>query len=277
MRRTMYGVSFRHVLLFALFSMAVACMAEKGGAETSPAPEQGSDTQMTFKSISPPYLDYEYFKGHQRYPFERDAATFSPVNAWWLVESAILSYADKEFAEAQFHLAGFDGVRFFTGRSTQCYVASNKEFAIVAFRGSETLSRLKNEDAENVFADLIIDLKIRQTDWYGSGKVHRGFKEALDEVWHQLSQYLAGLHLKDRRIWLTGHSLGAALATLAADRLRGVQNVYTFGSPKVGNAEFQNLFKDHAYRIVNNADIVTKLPPGYGYTHVGETWLIDRS
>jgi hypothetical protein len=73
------------------------------------------------------------------------------------------------------------------------------------------------------------------------------------------------------------HSLGAALATLAADRLPGVQEVYTFGSPRVGNAAFSRGFTDRAYREVNDADIVSKLPPGKRYAHVGEKWLIDGS
>ena len=68
---------------------------------------------------------------------------------------------------------------------------------------------------------------------------------------------------------MTGNSLGAALATLAADRYGNVQGVYTFGSPKVGNDVFKEKFIVKTYSIVNNKDIVTRVPPPGIYKHVG--------
>ncbi|MCK7478059.1 MAG: lipase family protein [Candidatus Moduliflexus flocculans] len=79
------------------------------------------------------------------------------------------------------------------------------------------------------------------TDWTNGSKVHRGFKSALEEVWDDLFPYLKALQGRGCRIWMTGHSLGAALATLAADRYGEVQGVYTFGSPRVGNGRFNGL------------------------------------
>src|SRR5262249_54451343 len=76
-------------------------------------------------------------------------------------------------------------------------------------------------------------------------------------------------------VWLTGHSLGAALATLAAARWAAghrVQGLYTFGSPRVGNAAFAATVPGPCYRFVNNNDVVTRLPPPglfAGYRHVG--------
>ena len=78
-----------------------------------------------------------------------------------------------------------------------------------------------------------------------------------------------------RKIWMTGHSLGAALATLAADRYGNVQGVYTFGSPRVGDGAFKKNFEVEAYRIVNNKDIVTRVPPPGRYKHVGDIKFID--
>jgi hypothetical protein len=74
---------------------------------------------------------------------------------------------------------------------------------------------------------------------------------------------------------LTGHSLGAALATLSAGRYGSVQGVYTFGSPRVGDEVFKKNFDVKIFRIVNNDDIVSQLPPRGKYLHVGELKLID--
>ena len=78
-----------------------------------------------------------------------------------------------------------------------------------------------------------------------------------------------------RKIWITGHSLGAALATLAADRYRNVKGLYTYGSPRVGDKDFKKNFRMNTYRFVNNNDIVTKVPPAGMYRHVGELRHID--
>jgi len=95
---------------------------------------------------------------------------------------------------------------------------------------------------------------------------------------------------KGYTVFLTGHSLGGALATLcAADvrvRMRGASVVmYNFGSPKVGNAEFvskYNRLVPESFRVVNDADVFARLPRNKGigsvpgltnYYHVGRTVL----
>ena len=78
--------------------------------------------------------------------------------------------------------------------------------------------------------------------WDQGGKVHRGFKAALSEVWTSLEKHISNLHRNNLKIWLTGHSLGAALATLAADRLGNAQGLYTFGSPRIGDRDFKNQY-----------------------------------
>jgi pimeloyl-ACP methyl ester carboxylesterase len=112
-------------------------------------------------------------------------------------------------------------------------------------------------------------------EWDQGGSVHRGFKAALAEVWIDLKAYITGLQKNNLRIWMTGHSLGAALATLAAARYGNVQGLYTFGSPRVGNQDFKKDFNVNAYRFVNNSDIVTRVPPASLYCHVGELRYID--
>jgi hypothetical protein len=231
---------------------------------------------FTWANLAPPYLEHAYFEDHDLQPFQADAASFHSANAWWLAEASTLAYADEAFAVEWFKKAGMDTVRFFEKNSTQCFVASNREFVVVAFRGSEVWKRKGKTDIRVVAADFMTNADFWLADWPRGGKVHRGFKNALDEIWEELFAYLKELERDGRKIWMTGHSLGAALATLAADRYGEVQGVYTFGSPRVGNLRFKESYSNRAYRLVNGSDIVTKVPPSGFYVHVGELRFIDR-
>ncbi|RPI77437.1 MAG: lipase family protein, partial [Planctomycetaceae bacterium] len=82
---------------------------------------------------------------------------------------------------------------------------------------------------------------------------------------------------------VTGHSLGGALATLAARRLPAALKpfeVATFGQPRVGNVTFINGYMLRHNRYVNNHDIVPSVPPRFIplttiYAHVGDMQFFD--
>jgi triacylglycerol lipase len=127
---------------------------------------------------------------------------------------------------------------------------------------------------------MVADTQMVLVPWPGSGFVHRGFYTALESIWPSMSQALTRLSA-DRTVWFVGHGLGAALATLAADRYAGTCRVCTFGSPRVGDSTFAaamtTKFATRMLRFVNNHDIVTHLPPPlYGYTHIDLRRLIAR-
>ena len=231
--------------------------------------------KITFKNLSPPYMNYDYFRGCKKNGFQYNATSFNLINAWWLMEVSTLVYADEDFVRSQFRKTGLQEVKFFDKQSTQCYVANNEKFAIVAFRGSEIWKKKEKFDPKKVIADLMVNVDIWLTDWQQGGKVHRGFKKALDEVWPDLLPRIIKLHSKGRKIWVTGHSLGGALATLFAGRYGNVHGVYIFGSPRVGDDVFKENFRQKIYRIVNNDDIVPRVPPRGAYVHVGELKFID--
>ena len=241
-----------------------------------------------------PNESYEYFEGHHDHPFQDKARNFEVVNAWWLAEAAFLAYAWPEFVEHSFKNAGLPHCRYFSSLSTQCYVAHNEDFVIVAFRGSEISERAGTEkrDLRYIIADWVANSRTYLVDSGREGLVHQGFKEALDEVWEReyLEAYIDEVRKqggRSRTVWFTGHSLGAALATLAADRYADeVAGLYTFGSPLVGDTAFANAFRVDHYRFVNNDDVVTKVPffgirfdgvpfPGL-YRHVGPTKYLDH-
>ncbi|PIE28975.1 hypothetical protein CSA57_10970 [candidate division KSB3 bacterium] len=232
--------------------------------------------KISWQNIAPPYYDYNYFYECERYPFNPYAESFDVVNAWWLAEIASLSYADEAFARPRFARAGFPELWSFSGDSTDCFLIANTQLAILAFRGTESRLRPGSRDIRNIWMDVKTDLNVLPVDTGRGMKVHQGFQRALDEVWPELSECLKQVHCPSRRLWMTGHSLGAALATLAAERYKKVQGLYTFGSPRVGDKRFREHFQIAAYRIVYNNDIVTELPlPGF-YFHVGELYFLDR-
>lgn len=233
--------------------------------------------EITFEKIAPPYLDYPYFQGSAMYPFHPDAADIDMVNAWWLIEASSLSWAEEDFVREKFLKAGLSEVAFFSGESTRCYVANNDNFLILVFRGTEIRPMPGQTDFRIIGLDIITDINIPLVDSGQGGKVHQGFKDALDQVWEGkgLPDYLKSKDNGGRTLWFTGHSSGAALATLAAQRYGNICGLYTYGSPRVGDLDFKNGFQIKTYRFVNNKDIVARVPPLPLYRHVGDLKYID--
>ena len=201
-------------------------------------------------------------------PFDPGASTFSFVNAWWLAEAALLSYWPADTAQSRFLGQADLQSELVDREGTQCYVASNGAFAIVAFRGTQPDER----------ADVWADFQFIPRSWPGGGNVHEGFQEALEVVWDDLTQALT--QSGATKVWFTGHSLGAAVATLAADRFEEPAGLYTFGSPRLGDGKFTVAFNGrHAtrsFRYVNNHDIVTHVPPSiFNFSHVDREMHID--
>ena len=77
--------------------------------------------------------------------------------------------------------------------------------------------------------------------------------------------------LKVRKdVYMTGHSLGAAMATIAATRYQPIE-LFTFGSPRVGGSKFIRNIKCPHLRFMNNNDIVCRIPPAWlGFRHHGD-------
>jgi hypothetical protein len=109
------------------------------------------------------------------------------------------------------------------------------------------------------------------------GRVHAGFARSFLGLLPELEQFVKDAAVQPPLV-LTGHSLGAALATLAASVFPGCRLV-TFGSPRVGDAAFANgSLATAVERYVNCSDLVTEVPPGelLGYAHLGQMRYIDR-
>ncbi len=113
--------------------------------------------------------------------------------------------------------------------------------------------------------DIITDIRLAPSRFDGESsriKVHVGFEAAFRKIEGILTRYC----LNEKRVVIAGHSMGGAIATLAAYKLaRTVPDItcVTFGSPRVGNRPFIKNFNSivtDSYRVVYRNDVVTKWP-----------------
>lgn len=159
----------------------------------------------------------------------------------------------------------------------------------ISFKGSSNLN------------DFIADLDIKQVDFkYNEnesdheikikipGKVHKGGYEILFEndrykfIMNKIKEY------KGENIYITGHSLGGLLATIFYSFLKEYYysnvnskiniKLITFGCPRVGNKTFCNSIDyNNNNRVMNNNDIITKLPLPIGYSHTDLLFHIGKN
>ena len=154
----------------------------------------------------------------------------------------------------------------FDSNGTQAILISTNKFIVLAFRGTETTS----------IVDIKADLKAVTTPCASGGKIHIGFKAAYEEVADDVQKAINQEKFAGKPLFISGHSLGGALATIACKRLShqaGIAASYTFGSPRVGDEDWVTDIKTPLYRLVNAADCVTMMPPGAD-TISGFAWLI---
>lgn len=144
---------------------------------------------------------------------------------------------------------------------------------VLSFRGSNNIRNwLTNLDFDQDDCNLVS----------GCG-VHGGFQNAWKEVAAKAKTAITSARSANPgfKVVATGHSLGGAVATVGAANLRkdGIPvDIYTFGSPRVGNAALTNFITNQAgaeYRVTHGADPVPRLPPAiFGYRHTSpEYWL----
>tara|TARA_Y100001963_G_scaffold60754_1_gene84864 strand:- start:1937 stop:2734 length:798 start_codon:yes stop_codon:yes gene_type:complete len=199
---------------------------------------------------------------------------FSWKTATFMAKLSYYSYAGEDEFNKQFKKQ-WDNIEFFDKGGTQCFVLHCPKNYVVVFRGTEPTS-WEDIKADIQFTKQKKEYQPSKTGHGSVGKIHRGFRDALNDVWPDLISHY-NYHAKGKQLLVTGHSLGAALATLYTDRMNDNKSVcYTFGSPRVGNKELIKNMNFACYRIRNNNDIVTRVPPEWlGYTHKGELKYFD--
>jgi triacylglycerol lipase len=158
------------------------------------------------------------------------------------------TYDNPKTSTAKFKALGYKIIQFFDIDGAQAYLLTNGTITVLSFRGTEVTEK----------SDILADLKAGKNIEACGGKVHVGFKGEINKLWPSISAVLAD---NPGNLYVTGHSLGAAMATIAASRMQDrVTALITFGSPRVGNAEFVKSLTVEHYRVQNNCDDVTKVP-----------------
>jgi len=186
-----------------------------------------------------------------------------------LAELAWIAYLEEESAAEIVDDIGLQETLFFDRDGSQAYVFRTDHDTIVACRGTEP------NEWNDIRADANALMAVSET----VGRVHRGFKSEVDDLWPRLEKELQS---NTKTLWFTGHSLGGAMATICAGRCFlshipvNPKQLFTFGSPRVGNKRYvKNVELDH-YRWVNNNDVVTRIPPAWmGYRHTGKQMYFD--
>jgi triacylglycerol lipase len=164
---------------------------------------------------------------------------------------------------------------------TQAFMAGFDDAIVLSFRGTEHLQ------------DWIQDAQLVLVPFRQVGLVHIGFRNAIDSVYPEIESTLREWAGQGRTLWITGHSLGGALAMMAAAYLRfpadptktlphPLAGLYTFGQPRTGTVTFcqacDGNFGTTYFRYINNEDIVTRIPPReLAYWHGGKDFYIDRN
>ncbi|KAK4585888.1 hypothetical protein RGQ29_023184 [Quercus rubra] len=210
----------------------------------------------------------------------------SAIEAWTMLASSL--------GHSTFIKSEFEKICFLDNASTDTQVAIWRDIArrrlVVAFRGTE----------QTQWKDLITDLMLVPAglnperiggDFKQEVQVHSGFLSAYDSVRTRIISLikLAIGYIDDLaeppfkwHVYVTGHSLGGALATLLALELSSSQlamhgaisvTMYNFGSPRVGNKKFAEYYNEKvkdSWRVVNHRDIIPTVPRLMGYCHVAQ-------
>ena len=178
------------------------------------------------------------------------------------------AYKSERLAIKSAKKLGFKWVKLISRDGAECLVAKDRNDLWFAFRGTEP-SKLN---------DVMADLNMIKSAAKAGGKVHGGFQQEVNDLWMDVLEELEhNDQLKVRKdVYMTGHSLGAAMATIAATRYQP-HELFTFGSPRVGGNKFIKNIKCPHLRFMNNNDIVCRIPPAWlGFKHHGEMIYFNR-
>lgn len=273
-----------------------------------------------YKILAPPYTTHDFLN------IERDNRVLNAFRALCMAKAAHLVYEDKTYVEDIVRLWLSEGsnlawmkqspadytidvikswlregeskknrdlkeyFKYLVNRTTdtQAFLFRKDQHIVLVFRGSQQAADWGTNFKFRMKQFGIIDAK--QEAAIPTGEVHRGFHDAWQSVEKRVIYQLKTWWTADSQLWITGHSLGGALAALASTSLEyqgfSVAGLYTFGQPRVGDWAFTRQVNDHMgdrmFRYVNNNDIVPLIPPQFNplnpgrlYGHMGQFRYFD--
>jgi triacylglycerol lipase len=205
--------------------------------------------------------------------FNPDTSDFTIDNARSLMWAAQLAYENDRTIKAVEQTLGFESVDPFVERKvsldgwfeTRGIIGKRSNAVVLAFGGTDPA----------VWENLATDFNLHPVL---DKDVHTGFRKAAAGVAAEIDRAIRLSRDTKRPLFVTGHSLGGAIAVLAAQRAAEAgttpKAVYTFGLPRVGREAFRTAYNDKlgpiTYRLVHGQDIVASVPMSeIRFRHVG--------
>lgn len=192
--------------------------------------------------------------------------------------ASALAYEKSSVVKARLHGEwGFASAKTVSVRKggdidTHAFIADDGQHILIAFRGSASKANwIANFQA------------VTDPGPFKKTRVHEGFQDTLFPGVLGLTKLLQERRSSSQAIWITGHSLGGALAALFAGMLRengiDVAGLYTFGAPRAGNRHFARelnaaLEQSNHFRYANEHDLVPHVPPEPLFDHAGNRRLL---
>jgi triacylglycerol lipase len=228
------------------------------------------ERMSTFVEIAPAEYDANAFAG-----FDPSVADFEIANARaliWLSQLAYEAHRDLTIDTVSREWGFTSAVPFIlektslNGNFETCgLIAERADAVILAFAGTDP----------GIWQNLATDIDIRPDP---GTDTHQGFQLAVQAAQTQIGQAVLRSQQSQKPLFITGHSLGAALAALAAQIAAAAgtppRAVYVFGMPRTGGLRFQASYDASlgalTYRLVYGIDLVARVPPSsLGFRHVG--------
>ncbi|MFZ0408495.1 MAG: lipase family protein [Cyanobium sp.] len=209
--------------------------------------------------------------------------TLDQGNAYWMARLASKIYQSQPggyapdeagiLSDLKSEDPGFISVHGVSKNSAQAALVEHETYLALVFRGTDEATDWI--DNLNAFPEQAL-----------FGAFHRGFLHSVLDIWDPLFDRYSVLNgQKPRGLFVTGHSLGGAMATVASSMLiqqdEAFTATYTFGQPRVVTRDTARVYNVEAnsktYRFQNNNDIVTRAPARVmGYSHVGTFLYISQ-
>ncbi|HEY6880707.1 MAG TPA: lipase family protein [Polyangiales bacterium] len=248
--------------------------------------------------------------GEEGLAFGDPAATVSPIDelatrsgydrelAYLMAVISTWAYSDERVLAAKLRYYGFPGahIRLVAVQNNALLVATTA-YLIQSASGKTAVLAFRGTDPANMIT-VLTDTQVMLQPFFGT-RVHAGFHASVEVVWDDVHRALLaardGQRLDDptqqlphklEALYLTGHSLGGAMAVLAAARLsrpdyahvvptKLLRGVYTYGQPMVGDQAFaqycEAAFGQRLFRHVFHNDLIPRYPPkmSLNYAHTG--------
>ncbi|WP_158971854.1 lipase family protein [Paraglaciecola sp. L3A3] len=218
-------------------------------------------------------------------------ASFSHMNNYLAMQAANKTYYQQfnfngryPTTESQYRCAateqykhwGFNEVYFVNSiAGGNLIIAEMNDWVLISVRGTQMFIDATEGNNDNALINSITDLLANgpsaplpaMTLITGAkGRVHSGYMAVVTSLMPLIGNTLKDMNAKNKKIFVTGHSLGAATATVLAYKMKHegykIQAAYTYASPKIGDAELMDDIDDNlnVYSVINYRDPVPDYP-----------------